>query len=44
MGDEAPEDGVSHHELKMVTTVQEVKDMALKRVQSVEHEAHQPTD
>jgi len=25
MGDEAPEDGASHHEPKMVTQVQEVK-------------------
>jgi hypothetical protein len=25
MGDEAPEDGASHDQLKMVTTVQEVK-------------------
>ena len=40
MGDEAPEDGASHDVLKMVIPVQEVKDLALKRVQSVEHEAH----
>jgi hypothetical protein len=44
MGDEAPEDGASHHALKMVIAVQEVKDVALKRVQSVKHEAHQPAD
>jgi hypothetical protein len=40
MGDEAPEDGASHHALKMGTPVQEVKDVTLKRVQGVQHEAH----
>ena len=35
MGDEAPEDGASHHELKMVIPVPEVKGGTLDRIHRV---------